>query len=232
MLLRLKLPGTDLTAAPEYGHIYDSLSVMTRAYRETAERGRNVGRGVQWAFVAASAASLASALMSATALVAPFSGVAVVLGGFYVSWFADRTRRQEKAAMRLWTLREEITQSFGLAGQVLRPSEYYSTSAKTIEKLLDEINAEVTPSRPDSSPSGSSNQFKTQFELRYHPEFGSYPNIEVRDRLFKELWPEVMDGSLDTFELYHRLRSLSLLTPEERAELDGGVRRTEATRRP
>ena len=85
MLLRLKLPGSDLTAAPEYGHIYDSLSVMTRAYRETAERGRNVGRGVQWAFVAASAASLASALMSATALVAPFSGVAVVLGGFYVS---------------------------------------------------------------------------------------------------------------------------------------------------
>ncbi len=120
--------------------------------------------------------------------------------------------------MRLWTLREEITQSFGLVGQVLRPSEYYSISAKTIEKLLDEIRAEVEPSRPDSLGSGSSSQFKIQFELRYHPKFGSYHNSVVMDRLFEELWPEVMRGSIDAFELYHRLRSLNLLTPEERAE--------------
>lgn len=219
MLVKLKLPGASQTVPPEYGRIYESLSLMTRSYRETAERGRKVSRGVQWAFVAASAASLATALTSATVLVAPFSGVAAVLAGFYVSWLSNRTRKQEQAALRLWTLREEITQSFGFAGQVLRPSEYYAASTRRIESLLKEISADVEPSRrSDSSGSDSSDQFKTLFELRYHPESGSYPNRELRARLFEELWPEVEHGSIDAFDLYRRLKSIDRLTPGERDE--------------
>jgi len=217
MLLKLELPGPALTRPAEYGQIYDSLSQMTSLYRESAERGKKLGRGVQWAFVAASAASLVSALSSATVLVAPFSGVAFALGGVYATWLAHRTRRQEQTAMHLWALREEITQSFGLVGQVLRPSEYYSTSARTIETLVDAISAEVATSR-SSSPRPDSNRFRALFELRYHPQSGSYPNKEVRARLFEELWPEVSHGSIDAFELFHRLRSLDRLLPEERDE--------------
>ena len=155
MLLKLKLPGAPLTVPLEYGRIYDSLSVMTRSYKETAERGRKVSLGVQWVFFAASAA---------------------------------------------------------------RPSEYYSASAKRIESLLDEINAGVGSSRSDSSGSDSSSRFATLFELRYHPKFGSYPNSDLRARLFEEFWPEVKHGSIDAFDLCDRLRSLDRLTPEERAE--------------
>ncbi len=217
MLLKLKLPGAGLARPANYGQIYDSLSRMTTLYRDSAERGKRLGRGVQWAFVAASAASLVSALASATDLVAPFSGVALALGSVYATWLADRTRRQEQAAMRLWALREEMTQSFGLVGQVLRPSEYYSTSARAIETLLDEISAEIAPSR-SGPPRSDSKRFKVLFELRYHPQSGSYPNKDVRARLFEELWPEVSHGSIDAFELFHRLRNLDRLLPEERDE--------------
>lgn len=153
MLLTLKLPG--LLAIPanaaDYGRIYDSLSAMTRSYKQAAERSVKVSRGVQWAFLAASTASMASVLATATPLVLPFSGVAASLAGVYVAWLAGRTRKQEQAAMRLSVLREEVTQSFGLAGQVLRPSEYYSASTKRIESLLSEIRENAEPSQPAHS---------------------------------------------------------------------------------
>ena len=63
--------------------------------------------------------------------------------------------------MRLSALRAEITQSFGLAGQVLRPSEYYSASTKRIESLLDEFRTTIESftclfcqiAKPDLGPS-------------------------------------------------------------------------------
>jgi len=60
---------------------------------------------------------------------------------FCVGWLAERARKQERTAERLNDLLAEISHSFGPAGEVLRPSEYYSASTKRIELLLDEIRA-------------------------------------------------------------------------------------------
>jgi len=60
---------------------------------------------------------------------------------FCVGWLAERARKQERTAERLNDLLAEISHSFGPAGEVLRPSEYYSASTERIELLLDEIRA-------------------------------------------------------------------------------------------
>ena len=125
--------------------MYESLSALTREYEHSAQRSQKANRALQCAVVAASAGTVVSALTSTNSLVLPFGIVAVSLAGVCVGWLTERARKQERAATRLSTLREEITHSFGPSGQVLRPSEYYSASTKRIESLLDEIKETVGP---------------------------------------------------------------------------------------
>jgi hypothetical protein len=146
MQLRLHLPSMILggpAEMSEYGRMYHDLSVLTRRYEHVAERSQMASRAIQWGVVVASAGSVLAVLKTANALVLPFSGAAASLAVFFASWLVERTRKQERAATRLSALREEIAHSFGPAGQVLRPSEYYAASTKRIESLLDEINLTV-----------------------------------------------------------------------------------------
>ncbi|SPE30113.1 hypothetical protein SBA6_1210004 [Candidatus Sulfopaludibacter sp. SbA6] len=145
MLLNLKLIVTEPATTSDFVRVYESLSALTREYEHIAERSLKANRALQWAVVAASGGSMVSALTSTTSLVLPFSVVAVSLAGLCVGWLTEHARRQERAATRLSTLREEIVHSFGPSGQVLRPSEYYSASTKRIESLLDEIKETVGP---------------------------------------------------------------------------------------
>src|SRR5271165_6244532 len=116
--------------ASEYERVYESLCALAREYGHIAKRSLSVNRALQWAVVAASAGGMVSALTSATALVLPFTGVAVSLAGVCACWLSERARKHEKTAASLSNLREEILHSFGPTGRVLRPSEYYSASAK------------------------------------------------------------------------------------------------------
>jgi len=148
MLLKLNLPDkflNDASTPSEYGRVYESLHILTRRCEHDAERSLRASRALQWAVVAASAGSALSALTAAPALMLPSSVIAASLAGVYAGWVANRARKQEQTAMRLSTLFEEITNSFGPSGRVLRPSEYYSASTKRIESLLDEIKATASP---------------------------------------------------------------------------------------
>ena len=127
---------------PEYGRMREALSLMTERYEHAAERSVRASSMIHWGLVAASAASLLSAMSAASALVVAFSCVSVALALLYVG-FAERARRQERTTAYLSTLLEEIAHSFGPSGEVLRLSEYYPANAKRIELLLDEIKASV-----------------------------------------------------------------------------------------
>ena len=116
------------------------LSAMTRYYKHAAEWSVKASRATHWALVVCSAASVASGLATAPFML-PLSGVAAGLA-VSATWLTARSRRQEREALRFLSLRDRITLSFGPAGQVLRPSEYYSASTEGIESLLGEIRAD------------------------------------------------------------------------------------------
>jgi hypothetical protein len=153
ILLTLNLPGKFPNEPPgtnDYGRMHDYLSVLTRRHEHIAERSLRVSRAVQWVVLAAWATAAGSmlvnpitaeALAKLVSMATSFAGIAALAD---IS-LAKRARKQEKTAMHLSNLFEEISHSFGPAGQVLRPSEYYSASTKRIESLLDEIKATVGP---------------------------------------------------------------------------------------
>jgi hypothetical protein len=124
--------------AADYGRMNKGISALARQYQHTVEQKQRVDRAVHWGVLAASAASVISAV-SITALVIPFSGVAVSLAAAYVAWFSKRSRDQERLAAHLASISEVLDRSFGPSGEVLKPSEYYPASAKRIESLLEEI---------------------------------------------------------------------------------------------
>lgn len=124
-----------------YGRINDELTALARRYKQDVERKQKVGRAVHWGVLAASAATMVSAV-SIVPLAIPFSGVAVSLAAAYVAWFSKRSKNQERRAAHLAALSDVLARSFGPSGEVLKPSEYYAASTKRVETLLEEINAE------------------------------------------------------------------------------------------
>jgi len=125
----------------EYGRIHDEISALARRYQQDAERKQRVGRAVHWGVLAASAATMVSAV-SLAPLAIPFSGVALSLAAAHAAWFSKRSQNQERLAARLAALSEVLDRLFGPSGEVLKPSEYYAASTKRVETLLEEISAE------------------------------------------------------------------------------------------
>ena len=131
------------TGPIEYQRLSETLSKLTQRYQKAAEHSRLASRAIHWGVLVASAGSLLSAISAATSLVVPFSGAAVSLAALYLLRFAGRVRQQELMAHYFANLGEEITHSFGPAGEVLKPSEYYPASTRRIERLLDDIRSHV-----------------------------------------------------------------------------------------
>jgi hypothetical protein len=146
-LFAFHLPNEDLcepatTSTNEYVQMYERLSKVTHRYEHTAAQSLKASHAFQWGMVAASVCTVLSAL-TMHPLVVPL-GIVTALAGIYVFWLAGRARKHEQAATRLSVLREQISHTFGPAGEVLGPSEYYPASTKRIESLLDEMKATVS----------------------------------------------------------------------------------------
>ena len=114
-----------------FGHMSQGLSEMTERNQHAAAQSLMVGRALQLCAFSALATTIVYEL--------PFSGLLAASLLLCEVLLTERARKQEHVATRLSVLHEEIAHSFGPAGQVLRPSEYYSATTKRIESLLDEI---------------------------------------------------------------------------------------------
>ena len=129
----------------EYGRMRDHLSESSRRYEVTVRlhlwwsRSFLLLAGLAGFVLAGLAgfAILAPGLSTAGKWMAGYTVAVAVFGLLYV----EVVIRRYQKAMRLAMLREVMSRSFGPGGEVLRPSEYYSATAKRVESLLDEIKS-------------------------------------------------------------------------------------------
>lgn len=123
----------------EYKKMQESLSRLASQYEHGAHLRLNASRFFYWSVLHASGGTMASAV-SGVGLVLPLSVVATFLA-VIPSLFrlADQARERQLMADHIVALREEIAHSFGPAGEVLTPSEYYPASTKRIEHLIAEL---------------------------------------------------------------------------------------------
>jgi Flp pilus assembly protein TadB len=125
----------------EYGSAREYLAALTLRYRLKAQQKQKVGRAFHWGVLAASAATLISAV-SVIPLTILFSGIALLLATADVAWFWRRSKNEERMAAHLATLSDVLSRSFGPSGEILRPSEYYAANTRRVEALLEEIRAQ------------------------------------------------------------------------------------------
>jgi len=133
----------------EYARLQEFYSGLTQRYEQAAKHNLFAIRTTRWGVLVTAVASLlfgASSLMSTpslTGLVVALSVATASLALLSAWLFGDRAREHERVACHLASLRDEIAHSYGPAGEVLTPSEYYTASTKRIEQLLEEIKADV-----------------------------------------------------------------------------------------
>jgi len=66
-------------------------------------------------------------------------------------------------------------------------------------------------------PFTASDEFAAKFELRYEPEFGSYPDAHLRMNIYNLFWEDVQNG-IDAFALCQSIRRSRVLADQEREE--------------
>ena len=124
----------------EYHALQKCLENATQQYQRRAEQLFSTTRVLSWTALIVTTGSLLSAVSPLASLVIPLTAVsASLVAALSCFRFSERARTNQQLADQFDTLRNEIAHSFGPAGEVLGPAEYYPASTKRIEELIEEI---------------------------------------------------------------------------------------------